>query len=101
MSKSCVEKKIICRTQHKCIFCRKPIKKGSFCYYNKSYIVDEDEFFTHVFYEHLKCHHKQIRRRARPCPHPVNMIETIYTYIPGECVKEPDHRECRACGSYV
>lgn len=37
----------------------------------------------------------------RKCKHPQKFIDTVWRYIPGECVKEPDYDRCMLCGQIV
>jgi len=43
--------------------------------------------------------HKELYKEfQKKCTHPEKFAETEWSYIPGECVKEPDYDYCRLCG---
>jgi hypothetical protein len=44
-------------------------------------------------------HMKDIAIKRQNCPH--KNTETIWDYIPGEAVKQPDHELCTDCGQII
>lgn len=55
-----------------------------------------EEKYCHYYESPHKMRIKDIQNK---CPHVGK--ETIYAYIPGECVQEPDYEVCIACGKIV
>jgi len=76
-------------TVYKCSYCGKRLltKKGAKIHENK-YCWHSDS-----------PHQKSIVEKKEKCEH--KNVETQYSYIPGEAVKEPSHNECMDCGSIV
>ena len=74
------------QTTYKCSYCgrRKLSKRGCIEHENK-YCKNE-----------LSPHMLAIRKKQDNCLH--EHRETVYSYIPGECVKEPDYDICIDCG---
>ena len=96
------------RKVHKCENCGGQIKSGTLAYRNKSFEVEyEDDkkiIYDYVYYVHPKCHHKELNRKKRlnifkdKCEHPDKFRDQVWTYIPGEAVKEPYCFGCKLCG---
>lgn len=74
------------QTLYKCSYCgqRKLTKKGC--------TIHEEEYCK----SELSPHCVKIKEKQAACKH--NNKETIYSYIPGEAVKEPDYDVCIDCG---
>ena len=49
----------------------------------------------------LKRHYERLEMFKKTCSHPEKFIETEWSYIPGECVKEPDYNYCKLCGEII
>lgn len=90
-----------------CGKCGKHFLKGQVYY--KVRIVAE-EYGEVSSYEYLLCpkckykleqHNQRYKKFQEHCEHPKEFIEEIWSYIPGECVKQPDHLECRLCGEWI
>ena len=94
-------KKLKTRKTHTCCRCKRSIPIGSIA------VLDGPPVYTTNMYYHLRCYYGREASKLRfnrfvmKCPHPEKMRVTVWTYIPGECVKEPDHDECRICGRYI
>ena len=90
------------RKQYNCFSCGKSILKGS-PYYQEKYVDFSEEG---IYAQRLKICPKCVFMRSRSserfkrfkpnCHHPLK--GTVYRYIPGECVQEPDYDECLVCG---
>lgn len=95
------------RLKHGCDQCRKPILKGQ-VYYRKRFVFTDD---MGVYGSNLtycpKCKYSNEQQELRyekfrdKCRHPEEFINEVWTYIPGETVKEPSYCECMLCGSYL
>jgi hypothetical protein len=95
------------KLKRRCIVCDAGFEKGN-VYYTKR-VVYEDCSWTPkylVAYEMLICprckykeeqHSKRFKHFQEVCTHPDKFVETAWSYIPGECVKEPDFDFCRLC----
>jgi DNA-directed RNA polymerase subunit RPC12/RpoP len=88
-----------------CIECGRKFNKGDVYYRHREVAEEYGEIFAYEYIECPKCHHKQEHCRKRfeefkkRCLHPDEFITTVWSYIPGECVKEPDYDYCRLCGT--
>lgn len=95
------------RLKHGCDQCRKPILKGHVYYRDRSVFVDEGKIFASSITYCSKCRYENEQHKPRyekfkeKCKHPKEFINEIWTYIPGEAVKEPSHCECMLCESYL
>ena len=87
-----------------CGRCRQPFAKGNVYYKNREVYPLE---FGCMALEYLmcpKCKWKEDQSKIRyeifqkHCICPEEFTETEWSYIPGECVKEPDYSYCRLCG---
>lgn len=97
------------RLKHGCDQCRKPILKGHV--YHRKRKVFVDDIFGGVYGYSInycpKCKYRNEQREIRfekfkkVCTHPEKFIKEVWTYIPGEAVKEPSHCECMLCGSLL
>lgn len=77
------------QTLYRCSYCnrRKLTKRGCIEHENK-YCGNE-----------LSPHMMGIKKTQAECLH--KKKETIWTYIPGECVQQPDHDVCIDCNARV
>lgn len=88
--------------QHNCFSCGKVIPKGSPYYLEKDVDFFEGEVYAERYRICPKCNFTSKRsaerfQRFKPeCHHPI--VDTVYRYIPGESVKEPDYDRCLICG---
>lgn len=89
-----------------CITCGQHFKKGDVYYRNRS--VFDDYQRGVIATEYLQCakckfheddHDKRFEAFKLICTHP--MFETIWEYIYGEAVMEPDHTECVICRKWI
>lgn len=99
-----IKKILRSKRPHTCDYCGKTIPKGTVYYREKHIIKDEDMiFYTYVTKTCPKCVFKSKQggerfKRFKPtCEHKIT--DTVYGYIPGECVMEPQYDECRICGT--
>ena len=89
-----------------CECCGRHFTKGNVYYKNREvYPIEWSNGIMAVEYLMCpKCKWKEGRHKARykefqkHCTHPEEFAETEWSYIPGECVKEPDYDYCRLCG---
>lgn len=90
------------RKPHTCDLCGKQIPKGSPYYRNKQVDFVEGRAYSNERKVCPQCRYTNSMRQKRfesfksKCQHP--MIDTVYRYIPGECVQEPDYNVCLVCG---
>lgn len=95
-----------------CDQCRIPILKGHVYYRKRTVFHDYDTIdrcgiFAVTTIYCPKCKYRNENRDLRfkkfkkQCLHPLEFIEEIWTYIPGEAVKEPSHGICRLCGNII
>ncbi|MSU03548.1 hypothetical protein [Tissierella pigra] len=95
------------RLKHGCDQCKEPILKGQVYYRKRTVIVEEGKMFgyTVIYCSKCKYKHKQWKPRyekfKEKCNHPEKFINEVWTYIPGEAVKEPSHCECMLCGKIL
>jgi hypothetical protein len=93
------------RKAHTCQNCGYIIEKGEIYYRKKEFLpphdVEDRPFFNEIVIC-PKCKYKEERHSERfekfkeHCSHKVTT--TMYRYIPGECVEEPDYELCLVCG---
>lgn len=95
------------RLKRTCIYCNGRIEKGRI-YYRQRTVIDEDgEIFASEYVFCARCNFKGQDRKIRyarfqeTCVHPDKFIETVWSYIPGEAIKEPHHSVCILCGAWV
>ena len=99
------------KLKRSCSKCNAVISKGE-VYYKERHVSIEEGFGNKIFYsiEFVTCakcqykqeqHNKRYALFAEKCKHPAWAIETMYRYIPGESVKEPDYDRCLLCGKTV
>jgi len=96
------------RLKYGCDQCKELILKGQVYYRARTIFVDD---YNRVYGSSItfcpKCKYELEQHKSRylkfqnKCIHPNEFINEIWTYIPGEAVKEPSHCECRLCGSYL
>ena len=100
------------RLKHGCDQCRNPILKGHIYYRKRTVFQDYDTIdkcgiFAVTTTYCPKCKYTNEQRNVRfekfkkECKHPKEFINEVWTYVPGEAVKEPSHCECMLCGSYL
>jgi hypothetical protein len=89
----------------KCDYCGVEFSKGD-VYHTERYVIKEwSKVMAWTSYTCPKCeykneqHDKRFKRFQGICNHPNNFIETVWSYIPGECIKEPDYDKCTLCGA--
>lgn len=89
-----------------CEHCGRGFIKGNVYYKIREVFTEEYDQYIAAF-EYLKCpkckwkedrHKERYEIFQKNCPHPEEFAETEWSYIPGECVKEPDYDYCRLCG---
>lgn len=74
------------QTLYQCSYCGKRLLSKSGALLHEDIYCKNEEAPTH----------KGKLKKQENCEH--KHFETIYTYIPGEAVQEPDHDECYDCG---
>jgi len=100
-------KRLIAKHRHKngCISCKSDISKGNVYYTERKVYADGGYIWSYTCKYCAKCKYRIDKRNARferfrlDCHHP--KTELIWTYIPGECVEQPDHDECIICGKWL
>jgi len=98
-------KRVKTRKVHRCIECQKDIPVGSIAYRLKTFYSYDDATGSYCFYECPRCHYRRTEHEKRLeafkpyCHHPITF--DVWSYIPGECVMQPDHYECLICGAWV
>jgi len=89
------------RKEHECFECGKVIPKRTVYYLIKHIYRDidcEPNFGSIKVKQCPKCIYKEKRHRERyadfikRCEHPKKFIDTVWDYIPGEAVMEPQYR---------
>ena len=89
-----------------CEHCGRRFLKGDVYYKNRE-VYQIKWIKGIVAFEYLlcpRCKWKEDQRKERykvfqkHCIHPEKFAEAEWSYIPGECVKEPDYDYCRLCG---
>lgn len=101
-------KKLIAKRvlKRRCDCCNKPINKGEVYYKYRVVYADDGIYAFNIYYcakdaYEQKEHEKRYKEFQKKCTHPQDFIETEWSYIPGECVKEPDYDRCRLCGKIL
>ena len=95
------------RLKHGCGQCKNSILKGNIYYKERVVFVEKSGVFGYTNTYCPKCKYRNEQHNLRyesfkdKCTHPEAFIEEIWTYIPGEAVKEPSHCVCRLCGSIL
>lgn len=95
------------RLKNGCDQCKKPILKGDIYYRKSLALVAEKRISGFTITYCPKCKYRNDQHNLRygrftdKCTHPESFIDEIWTYIPGEAVKEPSHCVCILCGSYL
>jgi len=93
--------------KRKCFYCGKLIAKGEVYYKERSVYHEDDDIYAAEIISCPKCkykleqHNKRVASFVETCNHPKWAIETVWSYIHGECAKEPDYNMCRLCGKIV
>jgi uncharacterized protein (DUF2225 family) len=86
-----------------CVVCNTKFKKGNVYYRDRKVCAD----WVVMAFETLMCPKCKYKARAHDirfkefemfCTHPEKFCETAWSYITGECVKEPDYGFCTLCG---
>ena len=107
-------KRLIARRKlnRKCIYCNQKFIKGDI-YYKQRLISTEqadeysekDKIYTCEYLMCPKCKYQYDSRNKREkdflsvCHHPIT--EEIWTYMAGECVKEPYGVKCLICNQWI
>lgn len=95
------------RLKHGCDQCGKPILKGQVYYRRRDVFTDDIGVYGYTTNYCPRCKYRNEQREIRfkrfkeKCTHPEEFINEVWTYIPGEAVKEPSHCECMLCGNYL
>ena len=79
------------QTLYQCDYCNKRLLSKKGC------VLHENEYCWKEKSPHQKRLANEIARKQRECSH--ENRDTVYTYIPGEAVQQPDHDECLDCGA--
>ena len=97
------------KLKRRCLCCDKEFLKNDI-YYKQRDISTDDYGKIDYVYEYLICprckyktenHEKRFKLFKERCTHPHEFIETEWSYIFGECVKEPNFDYCRLCGKIL
>jgi hypothetical protein len=98
------------KLKRKCECCGRGFEKGD-VYYHKRRVWTffdgkDDVVFGSDYTKCPRCHYKDTDRIMRfekfksSCTHKkIDFIHTVWDYIPGEAVKEPQYDECQLCGN--
>lgn len=95
------------RLKRRCSYCNRDFGKGDVYYRNREVFEEDGKIFAGEYVICPKCKYKQEQQDKRfnefkrKCKHPQKFIDTVWRYIPGECVKEPDYDRCMLCGKIV
>lgn len=95
------------RLRRNCELCGKIILKGEVYYKKRTVFREDDKVYGYTTYICTRCKYRNEQREIRfkkfqaECTHPREFIDTVYRYVPGECVQEPDYEYCRLCGSLI
>lgn len=91
--------------KRKCDTCNKVIKKGEVYYKSREIfetfngsVVGFDTYMCPRCKHRSEQHFKRYGEFQNKCSHPQEFMETEWSYIPGESVKEPDFDYCKLCG---
>jgi len=76
---------LINQTLYQCSYCGKRLLSVKGCK------LHENSYCTNPASPHAKA----IIEKQETCPH--NNVEEVWSYIPGEAVKQPDHDVCIDC----
>lgn len=77
------------QTLYKCSYCGKRLLSKNGC-----------KLHEHQYCKHYKSPHQQgIEINKKNCKH--ETVDTHYSYIPGEAVKEPAYNYCVDCGKIM
>jgi len=93
------------RKEHICSYCQKMIPVKSIAYREKVFEIEDDSVYSEHWYSCSRCkyksdqHNKRLAAFKPHCHHPARVDQ--YSYIPGECVMQPDHIECLVCGAHL
>lgn len=83
-----------------CVVCNRNFKKGE-VYYIKRVVFNDDGLYAQEYLQCPKCLHKEKERMKRfekfkiTCNH--SIINDVWGFIAGECVKEPKYSQCALC----
>ena len=94
------------KLNRKCVYCNKNFRKGNVYYKLREVYTDyKVKAFESIVCP--KCNYKNENHKKRfelfkeKCIHPLDFVETEWSYITGECVKEPNYDYCRLCGKIL
>lgn len=88
-----------------CVQCKKIISKGQVYFKKRTVFTDDGKVFGFETTYCPKCKYRNEQREMRfkkfkaKCNHPKDSINEVWTYIPGEAIKQPDYCECMLCGT--
>lgn len=95
------------RLKHGCDQCKEPILKGHVYYRKRTIFTEDGKVYGYTTTYCPRCKYRNEQRKVRfekfkgKCHHPKEFINEVWTYIPGEAVKQPSHCECMLCESYL
>lgn len=94
------------RKDHICDHCGRKIEKGQRYFYDRNFFCHKEDGETFLWGEDVrKCfrcdykqkqHEKRFERFKPTCEH--KFCHDEYSYIPGECVMQPECTVCNICG---
>lgn len=92
------------RLKRRCEYCDTRFFKGDVYYLHRYFSRYDEEIIAYEYLVCAKCKYKRndweerYEKFKNKCKHPKEFIETIYDYIPGEAVKQPEYDVCTLCG---
>lgn len=95
------------KLKRKCVCCDKEFVKGDIYYKKRNVYINNTEVQAFEYLMCPKCnytrkdHDKRHKLFIIKCPHPRQMFNEVWSYIPGEAIKQPDHVECLICGTIL
>ena len=93
--------------KRRCEYCDTRFLKGDVYYLHRYVSRSDGEFVAYEYLVCAKCKYKRndweerYEKFKNKCKHPKEFIETIYDYIPGEAVKQPEYDVCTLCGQTI
>ena len=100
------------KLKNTCLSCGKHFEKGDVYYKERRVDVEEVLFnksniYACNLYKCPRCkykdeeHQKRFKEFSKICEHPDKFMNTIWGYIPGESVREPEYFRCMLCGKIL